>query len=185
MSQQDDTGARLRQVRETYKLSQRQLAKRSGVANATISQIEAGHLNPTVGMLKKILQGIPISMAAFFGQDEITDESKYFFTEKDFIDLSEGQVSYRQIGGNIADRAIQLMKETYAPGGDTGRHALHHTGEECGLVLSGRIKITVAGKSRVLKAGEAYYFKSELPHTFKNIGDEPCELISACTPPSF
>ena len=45
-------GTRLRQTRLRHRLSQRQLARQSGVANATISQIEAGKLNPTVSMLK-------------------------------------------------------------------------------------------------------------------------------------
>ena len=44
-------GSRLRAVRHRHGLSQRQLARQSGVANATISQVEAGKLNPTVGIL--------------------------------------------------------------------------------------------------------------------------------------
>jgi transcriptional regulator with XRE-family HTH domain len=50
---EQDIGGRLRLVREQLGLSQRQLARQSGVANATISQIEAGKLNPTVSLLKK------------------------------------------------------------------------------------------------------------------------------------
>jgi transcriptional regulator with XRE-family HTH domain len=61
-----ETGSRLREIRSKTGLSQRQLAKASGVANATISQIESGALNPTVGMLKKVLGGIPISLSNFF-----------------------------------------------------------------------------------------------------------------------
>jgi len=38
---------------------------------------------------------------------------------------------------------------------------------------------------RVLGPGDAYYFESDQPHRFRNIGPEPCELISACTPPTF
>ena len=32
-------------------------------------------------------------------------------------------------------------------------------------------------ESAVLRAGDAYYFKSHQPHTFRNPGNEPCELI--------
>ena len=56
-----EIGRRLREIRTRLKLSQRQLARQSGVANATISQIEAGKLNPTVSMLKRVLDGIPIN----------------------------------------------------------------------------------------------------------------------------
>ena len=52
-------GLRLKILRHAHGLSQRKLAARAGVVNATISQIEAGALNPTIGTLKKILNGVP------------------------------------------------------------------------------------------------------------------------------
>jgi mannose-6-phosphate isomerase-like protein (cupin superfamily) len=62
---------------------------------------------------------------------------------------------------------------------------LSHAGEEGGVVIKGRIELTVGGATRVLAAGEAYYFASQLPHRFRNVGRETCEIISACTPPTF
>jgi transcriptional regulator with XRE-family HTH domain len=59
-----DIGTRLRQVREANALSQRALAKSSGISNATISLIESGKLNPSVAVLKRILEGIPMHLAA-------------------------------------------------------------------------------------------------------------------------
>ena len=47
------------------------------------------------------------------------------------------------------------------------------------------LEVTVADQVAVLTAGDAYYFRSDQPHQFRNAGKEPCELISACTPPSF
>jgi mannose-6-phosphate isomerase-like protein (cupin superfamily) len=43
----------------------------------------------------------------------------------------------------------------------------------------------VGDQRRVLGPGDAYYFDSRLPHRFRNIGEEVCEIVSACTPPSF
>ena len=180
-----ELGDRLKRVRMHNGLSQRLLAKRSGVANATISQIESGAINPTVGTLKKILDGVPLSLAEFFTFDAKDDNRKIFFTAKDLVEIADGGVSYRLVGGNLADRAIQLVKERYEPGTSTGRHALRHEGEECGLVLSGQLKVTVGKETRTLKAGEAYYFNSTIPHSFENTSSEPCELVSACSPPSF
>ena len=53
-----EIGRKLKRIRTRRGVSQRQLARVSGVANATISQIEAGRINPTVGLLKKVLDGI-------------------------------------------------------------------------------------------------------------------------------
>lgn len=179
-----DTGSRLRAIRTRIGLSQRQLAKASGVANATISQIESGSLNPTVGMLKKVLDGIPMSMSDFFA-DNFEYSDKVFFTENELLEIGEGGVSYRQVGTHLQNRAIQLLHECYQPGTGTGKHALTHDGEECGIVLKGRLEVSVGEKSTVLGPGDAYYFKSHHPHQFRNAGSGVCELISACSPPSF
>jgi mannose-6-phosphate isomerase-like protein (cupin superfamily) len=62
---------------------------------------------------------------------------------------------------------------------------LQHSGEECGIVLSGSLEVTVGTERRILQAGEAYYFNSSLPHRFRNLGEDICEVVSAATPPSF
>ena len=179
-----EIGRRLKSIREACALSQRQLARQSGVANATISQIEAGKLNPTVSMLKKVLDGIPIGLGEFFG-DEFEARERVFFRAAELTEIADGGVSFRQVGKNLRNRAIQLLKECYQPGAGTGRHAITHEGEECGIVLSGRLEVTVGDQTAVLGKGDAYYFRSSEPHRFRNTGNEPCELITACTPPTF
>ena len=179
-----EIGRRLRAIRTGLDLSQRQLARQSGVANATISQIEAGKLNPTVSMLKRVLDGIPISLGEFFG-DEFEATDRVFFRAAELTEIADGGVSFRQVGANLANRAIQLLQECYQPGAGTGKHTITHEGEECGIVLSGRLEVTVGEQSAVLGKGDAYYFKSHQPHQFRNIGNEPCELITACSPPTF
>lgn len=179
-----ETGKRLREIRCSLGMSQRQLAAAAKVANATISQIESGTMNPTVSMLKKILSGIPISMSDFFA-DEFEIEERIFFSADDLVDIGEGGISYRQVGSNLRNKAIQLLHEVYQPGTTTGKHSITHEGEECGLILKGKLEVTVGDKKKVLLPGDAYYFKSTLPHHFKNVGREACELISACTPPGF
>ena len=181
---EQDIGRRLRDVRTLHGLSQRQLARQSGVANATISQIEAGKLNPTVSMLKRVLEGIPINLSEFFADDAEGDE-QVFFRAADLTEIAEGNVSFRQVGSNLRSRAIQFLHERYQPGAGTGKHKLTHDGEECGIVLKGRLQVTVGDQTTILRAGDAYYFKSNQPHNFHNPGNEPCELISACTPPTF
>lgn len=180
----DDIGQRLKTIRTRMQLSQRQLARQSGVANATISQIEARKLNPTVSMLKKVLDGFPISLSEFFA-DEFEIRDRVFFRAEELTEIADGGVSYRQVGANLSERAIQFMQERYQPGSGTGKHAITHEGEECGIILRGRLEVTVGEQSAVLKKGDAYYFRSNQPHRFHNPGNEICELITACTPPTF
>jgi transcriptional regulator with XRE-family HTH domain len=179
-----DVGARLKAVRQRFNLSQRELARRAGVTNASISLIESNRLNPSVGALKRVLDGLPMGLAEFFAM-EIPSQPKVFYAAEDFVEIGSGNVSYRQLGRDLGGRALQIMSERYAPGADTGRVPLSHEGEEGGVILRGRLEVTVGDQMRILGPGEAYYFDSRTPHRFRNIGREDCELISACTPPSF
>lgn len=179
-----DLGERLRFVRGRHKLSQRELAKRSGVTNSTISLIESNQMNPSVGALKRILDGIPMGLAEFFAMQPETRQ-KAFYRSDELTEIGKKPISYRQIGDNLFGRSLQILKERYEPGSDTGRVPLVHDGEEGGIVVSGRLEVTVDEERRILHPGDAYYFESRRPHRFRCVGDAPCEIISACTPPSF
>ena len=180
-----DIAGRLRQLRERHQLSQRALAKRAQVSNATISLVESGRLNPSIGNLKRILDGIPISVAEFFAMELATERPQAFFRAAELIEIGRDDISYRQVAAHLADKALQILHERFAPGADTGKIPLRHKSEEGGVVIKGRIELTVGDQVRVLETGDAYYFDSTLPHRFRNIGDVECELISACSPPSF
>lgn len=178
-----DVGARLRMAREARGLSQRELARRTGVTNGTISLIEQNKNSPSVASLKKVLDGIPMSLAEFFALDT-SSTGQVFFRQDELVEISDGLLEFRQIG-NAAGARLQMMLERYRPGADTGRSMYRHEGEEAGFIVSGKVEITVGAERRVLGPGEAYYFDSRTPHRFRNTGKEDCVLISACTPPSF
>ena len=179
-----DVGGHLKAVRIMYGLSQRELAKRAGVTNGTISLIEQNRVSPSVSSLKKVLDGIPMSLAEFFTLDLHTSP-QVFYSRDELTDLGDGDVSLRLVAAKRPNRSMSIMHERYKPGADTGEEMLSHKGEEGGVVLSGRIELTVGGQVRVLAPGDAYYFLSTVPHRFHNPGSEPCEIISASTPPTF
>jgi mannose-6-phosphate isomerase-like protein (cupin superfamily) len=62
---------------------------------------------------------------------------------------------------------------------------LSHDGEEGGVIVQGRVEVTVGDQVRVLGPGEGYYFESRQPHRFRNVGREDAILVSANTPPTF
>ena len=179
-----DVGAHLRAVRTMYGLSQRELAKRAGVTNGLISLIEQNRVSPSVSSLKKVLDGIPMSLAEFFTLD-LSASPQVFFTGDELLDLGDRSVSLRLVAARRVNRAMAVLQEKYAPGADTGAAMLRHAGEEGGVVVRGRIELTVGAESRLLGPGDAYYFNSAIPHRFRNLGSEPCEIISAAAPPTF
>lgn len=189
-----DIGKKLATVRKKAGLSQRELASRAGLTNGTISLIEKNKTSPSIASLKRLLDAVPMSMSEFFSSFDNSDRPKYFYSAEEFTEIApqeagfngtaSAKVSLRQLG-DAAHHALQVLYETYPPGADTGAELLAHEGEEAGVVVRGRIEVTVSGDMRELSAGDGYMFDSRLPHRFRNAGTEDCVIISACTPPTF
>lgn len=193
-SSEFEIGTRLKSARLAKRLSQRELARKSGVTNGLISQIEQGHSSPSVSSLKRILDAIPMSLSAFFAAED-ADDKKIFFRASELRELNPtkifglavdaaNRVSLRQVGQRDAHQ-IQMLHERYAPGADTGTDPYTHQSEEAGIIISGQIALTVGDETRLLGPGDAYIFDSTIPHRFHNPGIEECVIVSACTPPSF
>jgi len=181
----EDIGTRLRVVRQIYGFTQRELARRAGVTNGAISLIEQNRVSPSISSLKKILDGIPLSLADFFTLN-FSPSDNVFFAASELTEIAFGEkISFRMVGRKIANRALQMLAETYQPGADTGEEMLRHQGEECGIVISGTLLVTVGAQEKLLQPGDAYYFRSDIPHRFRNVADVACMLISANSPPSF
>lgn len=179
-----DVGARLKALRLAHGFSQRELARRAGVSNATVSMIEANRVSPSVAALRQILAGFPLGLSAFFASEEVEAE-KVVWRATELTEIAGGPISYRQVGGDLSGRSLQMMHERYRPGTDSGRPVLSHQGEEAGIVIRGLLELEVAGRRWELGAGDAYFFDSRKPHAFRNIGDTDLVIVSACTPPSF
>ena len=149
-----------------------------------ICLIEKGKSTPSLGLLKNILEAFPVSVSEFFSM-ELEQSNKVFYRQQELVEIGSGLISYLQVGSNLRENKLQIMYETYEPGADTGRSMLHHDAEEGGIIIEGELEVTVGDHSQVLGPGEAYLFNSRIPHRFRNIGKQPCRLVSACTPPSF
>jgi transcriptional regulator with XRE-family HTH domain len=181
-----DVGARLRAVRKMKGFSQRELAKRVGVTNSTISLIEQNRVSPSVGSLKKVLDGIPIALADFFTLEIESDEPEHFvYKVSEQPDLGSDGINYFMIGSGRPGRQMCIMREIMAPGSDTGEEMLSHEGEEGGVVMQGSLELTVGDSVQVLGPGEGYYFESARPHRFRNVGKDAVIIVSANTPPTF
>lgn len=181
-----DIGARLQRVRTARNLSQRELARRVGVTNSTISLIEQNKVSPSVSSLKKVLDGIPVSLADFFTLDlDPGSPEQPFYTADELPDVGNNEIHYYLVGQHRPQRQMCILREVMPPGSDTGESMLVHEGEEGGVIVSGRVEVTVGAHVRVLGPGEAYYFESKVPHRFRNVGDGEAVIVSASTPATF
>lgn len=175
-------GQRLKLVREAFGVSQRELAKRAGVTNASISLIEQDAHAPSVVSLHKILRALPMSLADFFAIPPV-EEDVLIAAPEDLTVITRGEADMRCLASQRRDKRLQMFLEHYAPKAGTGDDPIVHDGETAALVVEGTIELEIAGKAHTINAGGGYQLFSGVPYRIRNIGDTPVVVVCAVTPP--
>ena len=181
-----DVGKRLKSIRLIRNMSQRELAKKAGVTNSTISMIEKNSVSPSISSLKKVLNGIPISLVEFFTEDNNEEKiQQVVYTSDELMDIGSGDVHMHLVGKSFPKRQMTFLVETYPENADTGTEMLQNDAEEGGFILEGKIELTVGSEVFILNTNDSYYFDNNKPHRFRNPFSEVCKIISATTPANF
>jgi transcriptional regulator with XRE-family HTH domain len=195
-----DVGARLRAHRERSGVGLRELARRLGVSPSAISQIETGRSRPSVSTLYAIVSELGMSLDELFsgsspGQRERAPAGERAGAAEDQArseDPSQAVEHYVQRADSRraleletgvrwerltrhADRFADFLYVIYDIGGSSsqGDRFIRHSGREYGLVLSGKLEVTVGFESHVLGPGDSISFDSTDPHCLRNVGNEP------------
>ena len=177
-------GARLKSVREQAGLSQRELARRAGVTNVTISLIEQESHAPSLASLHRILTAIPISMAEFFALP-VSKQDVLFYDHDDLAVVMRGGADLRVLGAERRDKKLQLFFERYAPGASTGEEAIVHDGETAAVVVQGSVELEVNGQRRRINSGGGFQLLGKQPYRLTNVGRQTAIVVCACTPSFF
>jgi transcriptional regulator with XRE-family HTH domain len=177
-------GARLKAVREQAGLSQRELARRAGVTNVTISLIEQESHAPSLASLHRILTAIPITMAEFFALP-VSKQNVLFYDHEDLTVVMRGGADLRVLGAERRDKKLQLFFERYAPGASTGDEAIVHDGETAAVVVQGVVELEVSGQRRRIRSGGGFQLLGKQPYRLTNVGRQTAIVVCACTPALF
>jgi transcriptional regulator with XRE-family HTH domain len=180
---QDGVGQRLRAERESHGVSLRELARRVAISPSALSQIETGRSRPSVGTLYAIVSELGLSLDELFGArrpaPEPTQESVVQRrAERKALDLESG-VRWERLTPT-PERETDFLYVVYEVGGASSRAGTHmrHTGREYGIVLSGRLRVTLGfDEEHELGPGDSIAFDSARPHRLENAGNEPVEAI--------
>jgi transcriptional regulator with XRE-family HTH domain len=176
-------GARVRELRSGSGLSVRELASRAGVSAGYISQIENGHANASIAVIRNIAAVFGLTWLELF--DPAPTHGRVLRREERPRLFTDGMVAHYGITqppiGNV-----EVLVSEYAPGeGTGGEDYTHGDSLEICLVIRGRLEIAVAGERHVLEAGDSLEYRTSLAHAVKNVGETTAEAVWVVTPPSI
>ena len=192
MSREFSIGQKVKKLRESKKMSTKELAKKANISAGMISQLERGSTQGSVETLRKIAKVLDTTLASLFeNRDDIKKsggfEALHVVRKNERRKISFPDPLYKcemltpDLQGDIEFVLVELEPNR------TTDDILPHTkgGEECDFVLSGTIEIQIDKNKYELNEGDSIRFDPNIPHKIENRSDTKASYISAITPPSF
>lgn len=162
-----DIALRLKAVRDVFDFSQRELAKRAGVTNSSISMIEQGQVSPSILSLSRILAVFPMSLADFFS----------FKLAVNLHTSSNECVNRKFIANSSSQDYHQLDARTECLSAGQFTAFASAATDCCGVVLDGSVNLTLLNGNRPLNQGDSFYIAAHQPFRFINLSAQDASLF--------
>lgn len=177
-------GRKLRHWRRVKGMTLLELADRVGCSESLLSKIENDKIRPSIRILHAVVSALEANVAMLFREDD---------GEADVVSRPGGRLRIKANGDGITlenlipSTGSQLLQSTIhiiEPGGAT-EGTIEHSGEEMGYVLDGAVELLLGDRIIPLSAGDAFHFRSEIPHGYRNVSDAVAKILWVNTPPTF
>lgn len=177
-------GSKIRNKRSEKNMSLKELAEKIDLTASFLSQIERDLAEPSITSLRKIANALDVPIFYFLMTDE--DSSPVVRkNERKTLRFPESHLEYELLTPDVS-RMMEVFIATLDPETDgVGELESTHPGEECILILEGKMEITVGEETYILEEGDSIYYFASLPHTVRNAGKKKLVFLSAITPPRF
>ncbi len=165
-------GRNVRRFRDDHGLSLSGLARRSGIAKATLSAIEAGDGNPTVTTLESISAALGVPLARLVAAD---DESRVRLIRRD--DAEHAGTDDLLVESFNPRGLVEVYDIRYEPG-DRIEYPPHAPGfVERVLIHGGRLRAGPVDEPVELVPGDLLAFPADLPHAYEALASGPVRAV--------
>ena len=163
-------GLRLRELRTARGLSLSELARRSGVGKATVSELEAGRRNPTLETLYALVTALKVPLSALYAlaaHTEISGSAVDAVLTERFEDAEAITEIYR-----VRIRAGTVQQSTGHTSGAT----------EHIIILSGSARVGDVAAPVLVGPGEHGGWPADLPHLYEALHGDVEALLTVRYP---
>ncbi|MEP2782008.1 MAG: XRE family transcriptional regulator [Pseudoruegeria sp.] len=174
-------GERVRQLRKDRKWTLEQAANQAGLARSTLSKIENGQMSPTYEALKKLADGLEISVPQLFTQPSRTQVNGRMVVTQMSSGTAHVTTTYEH-----ELLATQLTKKHMLPyrARIRARHFedfdgwVRHDGEEFLYVLTGIVKLFTEFYEPIeLKRGDSAYYDATMGHNVVSLSEDDATIL--------
>jgi transcriptional regulator with XRE-family HTH domain len=174
-------GERIRRLRLKKSMGLVELGKHTGLSASFLSQLETGRVVPTLRNLARIAMVFSKDLSYFFESEPAAMFRVH--RKRDRVRMPQTGVdppayTFESLGYMVPDRHMDPYFAEFLPLPSQVEPKAHvHAGFEFLYVLGGQLALLHGAQEAVLDAGDAVYFDSATPHSYRSIGGKPAEAI--------
>lgn len=175
-------GRNLRRLRIRQGHSLERLAKYSGVSRAMLGQIETGKSTPTIGLLWKVATALEVPFASLIAADAARGNLVFRRANAKLLSSNQGRFTSRALFPFDGERHVEFYELRLSPLHREDADA-HASGTRENLVVAkGAVEIISGSEPPVaLGEGDALVFEADVPHSYRNLGEEEAILFLVMT----
>ncbi|WP_408011574.1 helix-turn-helix domain-containing protein [Pseudalkalibacillus sp. A8] len=159
-----EIGTKIRSIRNRKKITIAQMSEGTGLSKGFISNVENNNTSPSISTLSTIAEylRVPLPYLLLEKKQHMRVIRKNSRTSSTFNGLKIEHLTSK--GG------LRMMIVEFPPGASIGEpHS--HEGEECHLVLEGKILAEQGEDSIIVEEGDSFSWNASVPHFVKNVGE--------------
>ncbi|MDQ5986328.1 MAG: HTH-type transcriptional regulator PuuR [Syntrophus sp. SKADARSKE-3] len=177
-------GCKIKNLREKNFITLHDLAAKTGLTKAVLTEIEADEVMPPVATLLKLAKVLNVGMNYFF-RDEAPVEQISVTRKGDRVQVKrrphhhEGEVDYiyESLESRMPGKHMEPFLVDFVRIEKSDMLFTSHEGEEFLLLLDGELEFRTNDRVETLSAGDALYFDSSVYHSFRSLADEPTRAV--------
>jgi quercetin dioxygenase-like cupin family protein len=170
-------GRIIRLLRRRGGLSVRWLASKSGFSPSFISQVELGHVSPSIASLDKIASALGVTISEFFTKRSTDSPLIVKAAERQAVRSKWSRARTEALmpmdAGSDLEAYLILLEE----GGTSGSRPHTSNEEILAIVFEGKLVVTLNRRSYQLRKGDAVTIPAGTPHRWQNLGNSSVQFI--------
>ncbi len=176
-----DLGVRVRELRKARDWTLEHAANQAGLARSTLSKIENGQMSPTYEALKKLAEGLEISIPQLFTQPKREQVNGRFTVTKMGQGAAHATATYEHellADGLSRKQMLPYRARVRARNMDEFEGWVRHDGEEFLYVLTGVIKLYTEFYEPIeMRRGDSAYYDATMGHNVVSVSDEDATIL--------
>lgn len=179
-------GEDIRALRKARGLTLKDLAAAIGRSLGWLSQIERGQTTPSVRDLGLIADHFGINISFFFRSASRHEaERGLVLRAADRVPIGSSETGLtEELLSPTLSGSFEMIKSVFAPRSDSGGPVRARQREDGGVLISGRLSLTIGEVTLDLSPGDSFQFAGR-DYAWANPHDEPATVIWIVSPPVY